>query len=73
MHHNTRIDSRHIFTRSGKNITEFVKEANVHLDFIGRTSDSNMDVLDNPRFEKNFDRHHLGDVTQVTFSEDFMS
>lgn len=72
MHHNTRIYSRHLFVRLGKKITKFVKEASVHLEFIGR-SDSDMDVLDDSQFHENINRHHLGDVTQVTSNEHFVS
>ena len=49
---------------------EITEKASVKLYFVGRTSDPDMDVLDDSRFNRNVNRHRLCNITQVTFCKD---
>jgi len=67
MHHNAWVDAGHFFVRPSKDVTKLVKKTNIKLNFLRSTSHSDIDMLDNPSFNRDVDWLSLCDVSQIPF------
>ena len=67
MHYDVWINDEHLFIRPCKDVTELMKKSYIDLNFLRSASDSYVDVLDNPRFERDVDRLVLCNVPQIPF------
>jgi len=67
MHYDAWINARHLFIRPGKDVTKLVKNTYIDLNFLRSASESYVDVLNNPWFDRDVDRLSLRNVSEIPF------
>ena len=73
MHHYARVNAGHLFVGPSEHITKFMKKIDVELKFLWSASDSNVNVLNNPWFNKDIDWLSLHNVPHVSFRKNLMN
>ena len=67
MHYNVWINVGNLFIRPCKYVKELAKKNYIDSNFLRSASDSYIDVLDDPWFDRDVDRLGLSNVPQIPF------
>jgi hypothetical protein len=62
MYHNLRVDTRHFFVALGEDVTKLFEKGRIGDDFIRGTRSSDMDIFDNPRFDRDVEGNSGRDI-----------
>lgn len=73
MQYYTWIYARNLFVWPRKDITKLFEEGSINLDLIWKKRNPNMDIFDNPWFDRDVDGHCSWNVPHISFGKDFMN